>query len=81
MIVGRTVHSVVLDNPLYDKGLFIISGTHLIIIELIKDYRPIRIRDLSLSYPIGIQIGINLLPIMGGYGLGQSLAQKSNKSK
>ena len=41
MIGGRTVSSVVLDNSLYDKRLFNISGTHPIIIELIKDYSPI----------------------------------------
>ena len=47
MIEGRTVSSVVLDNTLYDKGLSNISETHLIITELIKDYSPIRIRDIS----------------------------------
>ena len=41
MIGGRTVRSVVLDNTLYDKGLFNISRTHPIISELIKDYSPI----------------------------------------
>ena len=41
MIGERTVLSVVLDNPLYDKRLFNISGTHLIITELINDYSPI----------------------------------------
>ena len=44
MIGGGTIRSVVLDNTLYDKGLF-------------------NIRDLSLSHPTGIQIGINLLSI------------------
>ena len=38
MIEGRTVRSVMLDNTLYDKGLFNISGTHPIITEMIKDY-------------------------------------------
>ena len=41
MIRGGTVRSIVLDNTLYDKGLFNISGTHLIVTELVKDYSPI----------------------------------------
>ena len=41
MIGGRTIRSVVLDNTLYDNGLFNISGTHPIITKLIKDYSPI----------------------------------------
>ena len=38
MIGGGTVRSIVLDNTLYGKGLFNISETHPIIIDLIKDY-------------------------------------------
>ena len=38
---NRTFDYVVLDNTLYDKGLFNISGTHPIKIKLIKDYSPI----------------------------------------
>ena len=36
-----TLDFVVLDNTLYDKGLFNISGTHPIKTKLIKDYSPI----------------------------------------
>ena len=41
MIREGTVRYVVLDNTLYDKGFFNISGTHPIVTELIKDYSPI----------------------------------------
>ena len=41
MIGEGTICSVVLDNILYDKGLFNKSGTHPIITELIKDYSSI----------------------------------------
>ena len=41
VIGGKTVRFVVLDNTLYNKGLFNISETHPIITELIKDYSPI----------------------------------------
>ena len=41
MIGGGTIRSIALDNTLYEKGLFNISGTHPIITELVKDYSPI----------------------------------------